>query len=315
MVGGLDGRSTAKVDNCRDIFSQHLTIRCSGRLRRPLSCIVRHHTCTKPRRRLFGRSNMKQFILVVFLLLVAGCASTPKPADPPATDPKLILILVGGNSEAIHDGGIWKIYKGSLSDSSSSLLSNLRKATSLKKSEIATYYFSWTGDDESLRNHWLPGHGSWITGGSGWIKTAMQGVLLSVPASTQIAIVGWSNGGATAYELACTLSAVRVPELLVTLDPVSWTTQSCAHYSDRRRSSPENWINVYTESGLWSRLNAGNIIALIGRAWDSDKLPSQISEKSLHKLENANHGDTEKMWPVVLKDESFIRWASSFRSK
>ena len=258
---------------------------------------------------------MKHLLIIICSSLLFGCATAPPPATPPIAPPKLILILVGGNSEAIHDGGLWKLYKGSLgTDKKYSLLKNLEGRTNLSGSEIATYYFSWTGDDESLRDNWLPSHGSWVTGGSAWIERSVGGVLNMHP-TAQVAIFGWSNGGATAYELACTLSAKRALGLLVTLDPVSWTTKPCTYYSEGRTLTPTPWVNVYTSSGLLSRLNAGNIIALVGRAWDADKLPSKVSKESLHKSEDTNHGATETMWRKVLEDKTFDKWASSFSAR
>lgn len=255
---------------------------------------------------------MRRLLISICSLLLFGCTTVPTPATDPAVEPKLILILVGGNSEAIHDGGIWKLYKGSLSATDVGLLKSLEARTNLVGSQVATYYFSWTGDNETQRNSWFPDHASWITGGSAWIELSMREVLNKNP-SAQVAIIGWSNGGATAYELACTMSVKRAPGLLVTLDPVSWTTRSCKHYSEGRVSTPAQWINVYTSSGLLSRLNAGNVIALIGRAWDADKLPSEIAGTSLHKAENTNHGQTEVMWRKVLEDDAFAHWAASLR--
>lgn len=258
---------------------------------------------------------MTKHTFAISLLLLTGCASAPNPALPPIGEPKLILILVGGNSEAIHDGGIWKLFKGKSAPSGSGLLNSLKERTSLVDSEIATYYFSWTGDDESRRESWLPEHANWITGGAKLIEIAMHEVLSSKSSSTQVAIVGWSNGAATAYELACTLAATKQSAYLITLDPVSWTTRPCAHYSNGLLSTPATWIDVYSQSGLLSRLNTGNIIAMVGRAWDSDNLPSMAPVNSLYKVENTNHGDTEAMWAKALTNEAFIKWASALHSK
>ena len=258
---------------------------------------------------------MKAYAYILALFVFSGCASGPSPATPPANDPRLVLLLVGGNSEAIHNRGIWTLYKGEMSTSELGLLKSIKQQTKLDDSEIAAYYFSWTGDDEGHRTNWLPGHANWITGGPDWILKAIEGIVPNKNASTRVAIIGWSNGAATAYELACTLSAARSPELLVTLDPVAWTTRPCSEYSGGRAATPINWVNIYTESGPWNRLNTGNIIAFIGRAWDNDKLPSKPANKSLHKSEGTNHGQTEKMWELVLKDETFLEWAASFQQK
>lgn len=255
---------------------------------------------------------MKRLFQILLILLVAGCSTMPTfKATPAAPKTKLILILVGGNSETVHNGGLWELYGGWPNLATSPLLNSIRGRTGLTSEEIATYYFSWTGDDESRRSSVLPGHWNWILGGSKYIEDSLADVLLNKAPGVSIAIVGWSNGGATAYELACRLSKKEKVGLLVTLDPVSWTTSACGHYNDGAAATPSPWISVFTSSGLMSRLRAGNIIALIGRAWDDDKLPS--TPTSLRHLTPGNHGDTRRMWnEQVLEDEIFATWAKSF---
>lgn len=239
-------------------------------------------------------------------------ASEPRVAPPPSDAAKVILVLIGGNSESVHSGGIWKLYRGRAQAQSAPLLTSVRQTTGLGSSQIATYYFSWTGDDEDDRAYVLPGHWNWIFGGASRIEDSLAKVLSYQAASTQLAIVGWSNGGATAYELACRLAPKRAPNLLVTLDPVAWTTKSCQEYSNNSVATPPNWIDVYTESGLASRLSGGNIIAMIGRAWDDRNLPSMPSD--LLKLNPANHGDTEEMWDQrVLESPTYRRWSESLK--
>ena len=256
--------------------------------------------------------NVKLVTSLVTCSLLTACASQPTKAPSPTANTKLVLILVGGNSESLNSGGIWKLYEGREKARDGHLISSIQKYTGLASDQIATYYYSWTGDDEDQRNSFLPGHWNWIFGGAARIKKSLESVLAARSNNMQLAIVGWSNGGATAYELACTLEAQQQLNLLVTLDPVAWSTKPCPYYSAGKLDTPSNWIDVYTESGLTSRLNAGNIIALVGRAWDSDKLPS--TPVSIHKLAPANHGDTKDMWDKkVTHNEVFYNWASSLK--
>jgi hypothetical protein len=257
---------------------------------------------------------LKNHIPTLFLLsaLLSSCSSIPALSRPASADTRLIVVLVGGNSETLHDDGIWKLYKGRDKSHDAHLLTSIRKHTGLGRDQIATYYFSWTGDDEDRRSSFLPGHWNWIYGGADYIAGSLKTVLDRATGNVRLAIIGWSNGGATAYELACTLGTKHQPDILVTLDPVSWTTKPCSYYSNTTLASPRNWIDVYTRSGPASRLKSGNIIAFLGRAWNDDHLPS--SPTAIHKLSPANHGDIREMWDTwVVEDSEFKKWAVSFK--
>ena len=216
------------------------------------------------------------------------------------TEKKVLLILVGGNSESISGGGIKKLYLSREKFADSALAKYFKEKAGLNPHDVEPYYFSWTGDDEDHKG-FLPGHWRWISGGDERIQMSLNNVLGSLRATQQLMIMGWSNGGATAYDLACALSARRSVDLFVTLDPVSWTTSPCVGTVARR------WIDVYTAGGPRNRLTFGNIVALLGHAWDNDALPTRPT--SLHRFYPANHGDTNTMMETfVLEDKVFKDW-------
>ena len=227
------------------------------------------------------------------------------------TGTRLVLILVGGNLETIHDGGIWKLYCGRDNANGCDLVQSLIDGSDLNSSEIAPYYFSWTGDNEDHRGSILPGHPNWILGGARYIQKGSQMAFEERDPAAETAIVGRSNGGATAYELACLLGKEDQPNLLVTLDPVSWTTSPCNYYSNGEVITPKNWITVYTRSSVTNRLKFGNILAFIGRAWNNNNLPTKPREAL--RYDRGNHGDTKAMWnEYILCSKTFREWLRRF---
>jgi hypothetical protein len=255
--------------------------------------------------------NVAASLLLVGVL--TSCSTHPnKLVTEMSPETKLLLVLVGGNSESVHDGGIWKLYKGRNQTSCGYLLPAIRRHTGLSESEISTHYFSWTGDTEDDRDSILPGHWDWILGGSKRIHQNLETQLAALRPDAKLAVIGWSNGGATAYELACRLASKRKPDLLVTLDPVSWTTKSCSSADSTPTVVANTWIDVYTRSSFLNRLNFGNIIALFGRAWDSEHLPGVPN--GLHRLYPGNHSDTEEMLCAhVFKDTAYLNWTKTFK--
>lgn len=255
---------------------------------------------------------MKRLACLAFALsaaLLAGCSTVhPVPAPEPHT--RLVLVLVGGNSESVTEGGVWKLYRSGCADART----RLPRTLPVEAGAVATHYYSWTGDDERYRERLLPGHWDWITGGAARIEQSLAPVLAATPGTFQLAIVGWSNGGATAYELACRLALRRPADLLVTLDPVAWTTRPCADHTGGRLQTPPNWLHVYTASTGPDHFDPSNIIAFFGRAWDEARLPSRPAE--LHPLKPANHGDTCEMWDGrVLPSATFRAWAEGLKPR
>ena len=243
----------------------------------------------------------KPFFLATAAAL-AGCASQQVAVrEPLPANKSVLLVLVGGNSEARSPGGIMKVYGGRESFSSSYLAAMFRKH-GINPALVQPYYFSWTGDDEDDKGL-LPSHWSWITGGDERIAETLKKPLLSLSGTQQLVVMGWSNGGATAYDLSCGLASFRPVDLLITLDPVSRTTRSCQGPVARR------WLNAYTASGPGDRFKTGNIIAFLGGAWDDDKLPSQPTASK--KLDGANHGDSKRLLEERIEQEaSFKAWVS-----
>ncbi len=256
---------------------------------------------------------IRQLWIMIAALSLAGCASLDLQIFSP-DPPSLIVVLVGGNSEWIHKGGIWKLYGGKgQSKEKMRIVQDLSQLKDVVPERVAAHYFSWTGDPEDHMSP-LPGTWSWITGGSGHIRTQLPGLTDLKYQGIPIAIVGWSNGGATAYELACDLTVrhgVHVG-LLVTLDPVAWTTKPCSDGTLPSVKPAEEWISVYTRSHALQRLGLGNIVAFFGNAWDDDATPTTPTDLIL--LDGVNHGDTEKMWEKMKADSQAIgRWAARDR--
>lgn len=240
-------------------------------------------------------------------MLVACATFTEQPLAPPRPD--LVLILVGGNSERSNHNGLYHLYGGKdKKKADMPIVAELAGRLGTHADSVSVHYFSWTGDPEDDQS-FLPGHWNWITGGSGVIQKQVP-ALAATPKTASLAVVGWSNGGATAYELACDLSRTSAERvgLLVTLDPVAWTTQPCTTDSGGPRRPAKEWISVYTHSAPSSRFEFGNIVALFGRAWNDSFPPDPPTD--LAYLPNANHGDTLRMWnEKVLISEALKRWA------
>ena len=142
------------------------------------------------------------------------------------------------------------------------LISDVKKALG-SDVQFQHRYYAWTGD-KGNNSDCLPGNSEWLDG-SKHIRADWPELLRSAP-NRKIVIVGWSNGAATAYELACSISKLgseRV-SLLVTLDPVSRLTEPtdyCLRENGTLIRPARMWIGVYTRSsGLDAITETGNII-------------------------------------------------------
>ncbi|MEO7852925.1 MAG: hypothetical protein ABIR94_11830 [Rubrivivax sp.] len=258
--------------------------------------------------------NVDRSVVLAALSVLAGCSvNPPLPAMAPQAD--ILLIVVGGNSEAGNETkGMRKLYFGHDKVQESPIVETLTKTDGDRRS-IAVRYFSWTGDNEGNRD-WRPGHPNWIFGGSTYIRQAVP-ELAAVPQSyRRLVIAGWSNGGATAYELACSLtnSSPDAVSMLITLDPVAWTTQTCKDMTGTPRRPARKWINVYTASGPGNRWRTTNIIAFFGRAWD-EHFPAGADIRANNAdqlLPDTDHGDTDQMWAkVVVPDPDLAAWLAA----
>ncbi len=213
----------------------------------------------------------------------------------------VLLLGVGGNSECFSNGGIKKLFNRAGDPRGAKLATDLLHLPNARSIQLENHYFSWTGDPEKDEGC-ITKNPDWVLGGSDYIRTQLKAV-----AGRTIVIIGWSNGGATAYELACLLEREKdvTVSLLVTLDPAAWTTTPCPTYPARR------WIGVYTKSdGLLQKLRFSNIIAYFGAAWNNT-FPTSERQRAhpLFKLEPAEHGDTVEMWRnCVLNSDAYREW-------
>lgn len=247
------------------------------------------------------------------LHLLLGCTSNPP--LPPLVRPEadVLLIIIGGNSESIdsksgHRRGMRKLYFGHDKADESPIVQTLAKTEAGQRRTVAVRYFSWTGDNE-FHPGILPGHANWILGGNTYIQKAVPEIGDVPSRYRRLVIAGWSNGGATAYELACLLTSTQADavSLLITLDPVAWTTRECRSPSGASRRPATGWINVYTASGPSNRLETGNIVAFVGRAWDGH-FPRGIAVRAHadELLPNSNHGDTDRMWTEFVEQSGML---------
>ena len=252
--------------------------------------------------------------IAALLVAIVGCLS-----DVPgvAAESKVLLVVVGGNSECHRDKGLWLLNQpGGKGEVTKRIAEKLR----VPIGEVETHYFSWTGDPEDHPGC-IAGKADYISQAHRYIREALAKPL-QVP-GRELVIVGWSNGGSTAYEMACQLSRAS-PErvsLLVTLDPVSrinrWNAATDPQNKcelpgtgGKRVRPAKTWIGVYTRSTGWASWRPSNIIALAGGAWNNTypDLPANRA-RPLMLLQPADHGDVGRMWQCVLRSDAMRAWA------
>lgn len=223
----------------------------------------------------------------------------------PQTSAKITLVLIGGNSECAGDKGLWPFREEIVDDFTQAI------GSKDKRSDISTLYFSWTGDPGGHPGC-LPGQSDYLEGGKERIIQALSSHNMLGPNAPPLAVVGWSNGGATATQLAAAIAAKKESsfkpvDLLVTLDPVARLT------SRPENSGASHWLNVYTRSEWFNRFLFTNIIAFVGGAWNEID-SSKTHEPAFQVCMIGNHGDTKEMWSIIAESKQLDDWGSQIRS-
>lgn len=223
-------------------------------------------------------------------LLVSGCAilgpREPAPAraeiEFQAPHPRAVLVLVGGNSECRDDRGLIR-YHGEI-------IQDLRSRLGLTSDQLSIAYYSWTGDPVSSRGC-IPGRLPWF--GDVPISRALEERGYLRP-DVPLIIMGHSNGGATAYDLAarlCTRKS-RPASLLVTFDPVSRIDPRA------RRIGADTWLHTYVPYHT--------PVIRVGGPWRSERAAD------LNLLVQTTHGGVPDMWAATRDSEPFRRWQARF---
>jgi hypothetical protein len=210
------------------------------------------------------------------------------------------IICVGGNSEASFAGGPQSLRQLS-SGPHGGRLSELLLAPlggNRSRDDVTCTYYSWTGTPRG-DTWWIPVPGPHWFGASHIAKTE------NAVAGSRLIIVGWSNGGDTAFNLARKIGKV---DALFTLDPVSRLTSAHWLPFNGTFSKPNGvglWLHAYTRSsGLKGAVNPGNIMAAVGGAWNDQP------RADVDIMVPGNHGDTLLMLTRLTQSEryrNFIR--------
>lgn len=247
---------------------------------------------------------------------------------------KLHIIAIGGNSEASAAGGAQSLRQLSDGDGGGQL-ANLLLAPrqSGNKFQISCDYFSWTGAPRT-DTWWIPIPPMHLNGANRIVKDRVD----SARDDTSLIVVGWSNGGDTAYNTAKKIATKRTVDALITLDPVSRITS--LHWVPfmgpfDKPTGVKHWFHAYTTS--WGSdykkaaeeekkrggsenandkdrqaqedqtkwYSPGNFIAAIGGAWNSQ--PSA----TINLTVAGNHGHTVAMLDRIVSSQQYQSFVSS----
>lgn len=247
------------------------------------------------------------------------CINPPIFGQATANNPTL-LIVIGGNSErsAGWDNSLLK----HLTASDYPLLSSLTSAKSGSIGPITARYYSWTGDPISDTDK-IPRPDYYFGRDARKILEDLEDPKSSkdpacpppkkvdLHSFKTVIVVGWSNGGDTAYKLARRISDERRPvDVLITLDPVSRITSlHWLPFSNHVQRPWDDggkqglWLHAYTGSTGMDRVqHFGNIVAAIGGAWNAQP------NADLSLAIRGNHGDTWAMWKLLIDSDVFAEW-------
>lgn len=215
------------------------------------------------------------------------------------------VVCVGGNSEASFAGGPQSLRQLSNGSNGGKLCDFLLSplGSERRNVDVSCTYYSWTGTPRA-DTWWIPVPVThWF--GANHIAGAEKrvGALAGPKKDSALIIVGWSNGGDTAYNLAKKIAGV---DALFTLDPVSRVTS--AHWLPFMGTFPKPanvrlWLHAYTKSvGFEKVTNLGNIIAAAGGPWN------QQPRADVNVKVPGNHGDTVAMLTALTQSERYRRF-------
>jgi pimeloyl-ACP methyl ester carboxylesterase len=190
---------------------------------------------------------------------------------------------------------------------------------------VSCNYYSWAGTPREDYSFWAVPPACWFgadriaksesrpAASSNPVNASRIAKFESGPAASSnpvnasaLIIVGWSNGGDTAYNLAKRMARV---DALITLDPVSRLTS--AHwlpFVGKFTKPPEVrfWFHAFTKSSGVNKLNTGNIFARAGGPWNDQP------GADVNVMVRGNHGDTLAMLTKLTHSEKYHTFLRGF---